>query len=50
MSDLAQKVEQVARDTISAILDPLRVEGIHPSGEWRMMLRNGWVADVRVPM
>ena len=46
MSDLAQIVEQVARDTISAILDPLRVECIHPNGEWRMMLRNGRVADI----
>jgi hypothetical protein len=27
-------------------LDPLRVECIHPNGEWRMMLRNGRVADI----
>lgn len=46
MSDLAQIVERVARDAISSILDPLRVECIHPKGEWRMMLRNGRVADV----
>lgn len=46
MSDLAQIVERVARDTISAILDPLRVECIHPHGEWRMRLRNGRVADI----
>lgn len=46
MSDLAQIVERVARDTISAILDPLHIECIHPNGEWRMMLRNGRVADI----
>ncbi|MDE0122659.1 MAG: hypothetical protein OXS33_13190 [bacterium] len=46
MSDLAQIVEQVARDTISSILDPLCVDYIHPHGEWRMMLRNGRVADI----
>ncbi len=46
MSDLAQIVERVARDTISSILDPLGIEYIHPNGEWRMMLRDGRVADI----
>ena len=35
MSGLAQVVERVARDTIASILDPLRVESIHPHGARR---------------
>ncbi|MDE0375820.1 MAG: hypothetical protein OXK16_07655 [bacterium] len=46
MSGLAQIVERVARDTIASILVPLRIECIHPYGEWRMMLGNGRVADI----
>jgi len=50
---LAGIVEHVARDAIDQILDPLRIERLHPdgqggTGDWRATLTNGRVADIEV--
>ncbi len=52
MTNLARIVEHVARDAIDLILDPLRIERLHPdgqgTGDWRATLTNGRVVDIEV--